>query len=336
MKKYLLSFLLTFFSLTLIGLGINYYIDPLWLFEHTHQLNRFQYGFDTRKQKSHRLYFGRQQYDALLLGSSRLVAAQPADFHHENLFNGAVEAMQHWEFKHHLAFFIKAKGEPKTVYIGLDFLDSGSPKALTNKSVYWSDLDQWGYRWRMLMSLDALRYAIRGANYSHQVTQFPGDKLMYSRDGYQLDRLYSLEESNQRRKTDLINFRQQIANFEYQPQMLKSIQSIREHYPGIELVLFSTPISNTLYDLYQQENLITTYRTWLCQMSQEADQFYDFMGDNLVTANISNFADAHHAYGRALSVVSQCVSEGFCPEQLRQQILSFKTDCTTPQTVTYR
>ena len=44
----------TFATLILILLpllavaGFNWYIDPLWLFEHSHQYNNIQAGFDER------------------------------------------------------------------------------------------------------------------------------------------------------------------------------------------------------------------------------------------------------------------------------------------------
>lgn len=44
-----------FFGLSLIGVlfvgGVNYIVDPLWMFDHSNKFNQKQDGFDERQQK---------------------------------------------------------------------------------------------------------------------------------------------------------------------------------------------------------------------------------------------------------------------------------------------
>ena len=49
-----------FFGLSLIGVlflgGVNYIVDPLWMFDHSNKFNQKQDGFDERQQKTNYIY----------------------------------------------------------------------------------------------------------------------------------------------------------------------------------------------------------------------------------------------------------------------------------------
>ena len=65
--------------------SLNYVIDPLWVFSHSNALNNKQPVFNERQQKTNKLYFGldnneTQQYDSLMIGSSRGAMFDQNDF----------------------------------------------------------------------------------------------------------------------------------------------------------------------------------------------------------------------------------------------------------------
>ena len=56
-------------------------IDPLWSFAYDNKFNTIQKGFNERQQKTNNVYFnGLNEYDRILLGSSRTTFINQNDF----------------------------------------------------------------------------------------------------------------------------------------------------------------------------------------------------------------------------------------------------------------
>ena len=106
-----------FFGLSLIGVlfvgGVNYIVDPLWMFDYSNKFNQKQDGFDERQQKTNYIYFKSQgNFDGILLGSSRATFVNQNDFIDMNIFNYSSNSMQPFEYKGYIArmkFFIGAR-----------------------------------------------------------------------------------------------------------------------------------------------------------------------------------------------------------------------------------
>ena len=111
-KKFLKIVLgLSFFVAILIG-GVNYIVDPLWMFDHSNKFNQKQDGFDERQQKTNYIYFKSKGYfDGILLGSSRATFVNQNDFKNMNIFNYSSSSMQPFEYKGYIDFAKKIKGK---------------------------------------------------------------------------------------------------------------------------------------------------------------------------------------------------------------------------------
>ena len=72
-------FLLNIFFLSIISAFV-YFMDPYWTFSHSHKFNSLQNSTNEREQKSSLLYFQHKQYNALLLGTSRVTFINQNDF----------------------------------------------------------------------------------------------------------------------------------------------------------------------------------------------------------------------------------------------------------------
>ncbi len=116
--------LLSFFTLGVIGLW-NYWIDPFFLYGvSSHQYNHYYVPFDERVEKVNRIYYGKEIYDSVLLGSSRATYFNQYDFQGQKLFNFGVSSMRPFEYQYYLEL-MKQKGHSlKTIYLQIDFFGS--------------------------------------------------------------------------------------------------------------------------------------------------------------------------------------------------------------------
>ena len=83
-KKWLLQFVVGGFIVFFLIFGgvvyFNYYIDPLWNFNHKNEWNDFQDGFDERQQKTNYILSHPFQYDSLMIGTSRVTYMNQFEF----------------------------------------------------------------------------------------------------------------------------------------------------------------------------------------------------------------------------------------------------------------
>lgn len=133
MNSYLRTyFVLSSILLLLTGL-INSLVDPLW-YGTGNRLTGQNFSFNERVSKTNLLLHSqRQQYDCLILGSSRVTLIKASAFKNQHCFNYSFSAGQIEEFVAY-AKYAKEKGlNPKKVYVGVDafnFNKSTSPNSI--------------------------------------------------------------------------------------------------------------------------------------------------------------------------------------------------------------
>ena len=72
---------------------LNFIVDPLWLFNHSNKFNQKQGSYDERQLKSNYLYYNlKDNFDGILLGSSRATYVDQNDFENMKIFNYSVGA----------------------------------------------------------------------------------------------------------------------------------------------------------------------------------------------------------------------------------------------------
>ena len=72
MKKWIF-YTITTLLIALISIAMfNWFVDPMWTFNQSNFLNKYQNDFDERQQKSNLIYFTPFKYDAIMLGSSKI------------------------------------------------------------------------------------------------------------------------------------------------------------------------------------------------------------------------------------------------------------------------
>ena len=93
------------FSIIFLIFFINYIVDPLWLFQHSNKFNQKQGSYDERQLKTNYLYYNlKDNFDGILLGSSRATYVNQNDFENMNIFNYSSGAMHPYEYKFYIDF----------------------------------------------------------------------------------------------------------------------------------------------------------------------------------------------------------------------------------------
>lgn len=280
----------------------NYTIDPLWTFCHSNRYNNAQPGFNERQQKTNRAYFcGLDDYDALLLGSSRTTYINQHDFEGMEVFNYAGVSMYPVEYRGWIEQAKAIKGAPfDTIILGVDFFGSNNGPfgqyqidTTPAPSDYLERTRSFLYRYKMLFSMDTLYKSIDSIKHSKQL-----DTTDYTRDNVK----QTIHISPQRKAQAVHHQRGLYGNsvygkaYHYNEKVRSYLEKIKRENPDTRFIVFTTPISADLFRLLVQKGNYPDYKKWLGMLVGVFGEVYDFMGINSVTNNPENYADLHHFY----------------------------------------
>ena len=280
----------------------NYTIDPLWTFCHSNRWNNAQPGFDERQLKTNRAYFcGLEQYDALLLGSSRVTYINQHDFKTMKVFNYAGVSMYPVEYKGWIDQAKKIKGGPfKTIIIGADFWGSNAgpfaQQQMNNTpspSHYLDVTKSFFYRYKMLFTMDTLDRSIESIEH----TKHPGTT------DYNRDNVKSTIKVSEARKQSAINtqislYRNRFYGngYRYNTKIRQYLETLKKENPNTRFLIFTTPITAELFKILVESGNLPDYNRWITQLVETFGEVYHFMGVNSITSYRDNYADLHHFY----------------------------------------
>ena len=301
-KKWILVSLFSIlFTLTLIA-GFDYYIDPLWTFNHTSKFSTYQRGRKERQQKSNALYFRNKRYDTLIFGSSRTTYINQHHFN-EHTFNYALSDMQPNEYEYYLDFAIYKAHQPvKNVIIGLDFFGaltyaptiSKDPEKILNR------ITEPFYRYKLLLSIDVLSYSFQNIKYyflkrEHTYTQ---DYVHRSPKKIDID----IESFNKKIDTKL--YRRDRYSQKYDDNYLKILLRLVKRHPNIHFTVFTTPVSAKHFEAILQTGQYANYERWLQESVKAFGKVHHYMYLNAMTkpANLY-FYDSNHMYNSAYDCI---------------------------------
>ena len=275
--------------------AFNYYIDPMWTFDHANAYNTDQMPFDERQQKTNQLHFQSQHYAGLLIGSSRCTYIDPHTFG-QSLYNYAVSNIQLPEYAAYIRYAGEEAGPFQTVYVGLDFYGTNagqSPNQVTPEEII-ARTHEFGYRWKLLLSKDTLRYAWK--NYvASQETEYPVN-FAYNRDNVKRLSRVSLEATQQMEQAGKEKYRQDIYSHYAYADVPGLLQEIQQAAPDSQFVAFTTPVHADFFALLIEMGLYEHYEQWLRDCVESFGQVYHFMYLNDVTRDLHNFYDGSHVY----------------------------------------
>lgn len=297
------SFLVKFTILTAIFLfiigGINFYIDPLWMFSHRNELNDFQKDFNERQQKTNLIAFSRFDYDGLLLGSSRVTYMDQHDFKKMRVFNYSVSNMSVQEYSSIIEYAKqKNKKDFKAIYIGVDFFKSSINQSNTPLTIapYVNTTEEPFYRIKNLLSFSTFRYSIHNAkaSYLNEIS----DLRNYNRENTANAPEMSLEIKQKQTEEKVIKFRNEFygKSYEYNQNYKNIFMELKQNNPNTTFIIFTTPISAHLFQALVDEGRLIDYERWLTDLVDVFGGVFNFMYPNSVTSNLNNYFDGHHFY----------------------------------------
>ncbi|MFH0710464.1 MAG: hypothetical protein V2A75_09660 [Pseudomonadota bacterium] len=289
------SLFLLIFILIFIG-SFNYIMDPFWCFNQQHHFNQFQKEFNERQQKSYKIYFSQENYDTLLIGSSRTTYTNYHDFEPKRVFNYAVSGIWPKEYDIFIDFAINDLHQPiKTIIIGADF-----SSYLTNKDSHYSrskeiinNTKSPIYRWKTLLSYDSLTISVR--SFRNTFTLAP-NVAYYNSDNIKIRPKNTPDKLNETQYS-VLEYAKSGHLSQPDPEFHSIMQDLKKKYSNQQFILYTTPVSLPLMKTMIQVGHYPYYEDWLRELVSIYGRVYHFMYINPVTMNYyENFSDSNHPY----------------------------------------
>lgn len=309
-KKWIkLFFIISFFIITFI-ISINYWIDPLWTFPHSHKFNKIQKSFDERQLKTNYIYNrGLKSFDGILLGSSRSTFINQNDFKNMNIYNYSFANMYPYEYDGYIDFAKKVKGQDfKYIIIGADFYGTNVPKDMKSKmpEFYINKTEEIFYKYKMLLSLDVFEKSLLNIKYSliGRMRYYDRKNIKYQERVIEDKRIKSYNIAIKGHTNSLSNDK-----YMYNDNYLKILEQIKRKNPNTKIIIFTSPISsNLLVSIIKEGKRINEYKRWINEMINVFGEVNHFMDINTITLNLQNYPDDDHAYPYVLKLLANKVS----------------------------
>lgn len=286
------SYLKIYLSLTAAAIAIagtiNVLVDPLW-YGKGNRITGENFSFNERVSKTNLLLNSDvQQYDCLILGSSRTTLLRSSSFQNQHCFNYAFSAGSIAEFVEYARFAKEHGLNPTTVYVGVDaFNFSPSPYNTVNPKVVEPQA-----MLRAYLSLDVLLFSVK------TLLQLSPDPRYYNQnfESEVIDHLPEFEPAFYDRQSPSTCDSSKV---EYYAQ-------IKNLFPNATVIGYVPPISawNVVNETYERQVLDCTLAAFY-EVSTIFEQLYDFSVPSEVTTAPQKTYDGSHFYPEVHEEVAQ-------------------------------
>lgn len=310
-KKFTWIILIVFAILTTGVVGTNFLIDPMWHYTHAHELNDVQKVINEREQKTAELKYQDEDFDTILIGSSRSTYISPKSFGEWNVYNYSVANLSMREYQSMMMYAEKTNDiSVERFILGVDFFKSSEKEAGIAQSInnYESKVDTSFYRAKNLLSLDLLDYSIENIQLSSN-DKISEDRL-YNRHNTAFAKKLTEQEIQKGTAQKIIRFKQEFygTNYKYYSRYKEIMQKIELTSPASEKIVYTTPISTELFKALVETDLLDEYEIWLRDLVEVFGGVWNFMYPNTITNNIMNYYDGHHFYPEVGDLIANRIS----------------------------
>lgn len=342
-KKFIYTVMSIFVPLTILIMSFNYWIDPLWHYNHSHAYNDVQIVADEREQKTANQFFVPKHQNTLLIGSSRSTYIQPSGFKKWEVYNYSVANLSMREYHTMLLYALEQNPNFDKVLLGIDFFKSSVQEAEDARAIsgYAKKVQEPFYRTKSLLSLDALDYSIDNFILSAK-NEISRDRL-YNREGDAFAKKLSKQETLKETAYKVYRFEKSFygSNYQYYPQYKEIMEKVHDTYPEVEKIVYTTPISTELFISLVSTGLLDEYEKWIRDLVDVYGGVWNFMYPNSITNNSMNYYDGHHFYpeigelisarleGRTLENLPEDFGEFITPENLEEHLEKVRTIANT-------
>ncbi|MGD6816379.1 hypothetical protein ACQCVE_04780 [Metabacillus sp. 113a] len=308
-KKWLLStMVLCMTPLILIG-GFNLFMDPLWMFSHSHKYNHIQESFNERQQKLNKIAYTDVEFDTLLLGSSRTTYINEDEFKGHKAFNFAASGMSVQEYSPYIEFINEKRGKKvKTIILGLDFFATAENRKIENPNTYIRNVKDITYPLKTLLSYETFStYSL--ANFEASYYGRNQFKRNYSRENTAVPKENS--ESKKMKINDTVEtYKRHVygETYRYNKNYKNLLSELKRSNPDVRFIVFTTPVSAPLYKTMIESGRFADYEHWLRDVTSVFGEVYHFMYPNTITNSSDSFYDGHHFYPEVGELIAHKVS----------------------------
>lgn len=277
--------------------GLNFAIDPLSCYGTVHPLNQRRTAFNERQQKTNRLMFAPPEFDAVLLGNSRVTYINQNDFSGYKVFNYSANFMTTDEFGP-LIRFAKKRATPtlRTAILGMSFHVADSNQAHDEQGFSAESairqVEDPLYRFKTLLSWD-----VAGKSWSNLAMNALNH---YDQDWYDLSNVKSHRATDERYMLSRMTYNMRMLQrrvrhqFRYDPGYRENMRRLLADNPGVRFVVFTAPASTSIMEILRQEGRLADYHRWLRETIEVFGGLHHFEYPNTVTRDVRNFVDGHH------------------------------------------
>lgn len=299
-KKSLRNFLFLFIIMANLVALINYVVDPFWMFNHSNFLNQKQLDFNERQQKTNYLVYNKNNYDSLILGSSRTTYLNQNLFTSYNSFNYAANSMYPNEYEYFIdTFSLISKNKPKNIILGVDFFGSNKNENQVSKNLpYYKNTENIFYRIKMLYSFKMLRFSFKNIRQTIKTK-----KLYYTRELVKYNAPINVLELPDKIKNTL----KYLENYSYDEFLLNTFVGLKNKYDG-NFIVYTTPVTFEQMKLYHDLGFDEFYFRWLEELILSFGGIYHFMIPSAFTKEESNFFDATHTTKNSMELIVKVLS----------------------------
>jgi len=293
-------------------MSFNFWIDPLWHYNHAHAYNDVQVVTDEREQKTANQLYVPKKADTLLIGSSRSTYIHTTSFQEWSVYNYSVSNLSMREYQTMIMFAFKQNPEFERVILGVDFFKSSTQEATAPRSItnHEAKVQKPFYRIKNLLSFNVLEYSIGNFKLSadNEITR----ERLYNREGDAFALKLTDEEIFTQTVNKITKFEDTFYgdSYEYFPLYKEIMTKVRDTYPEVEKVVYTTPISTELFKALVYTDLLDEYEVWLRDLVDVYGGVWNFMYPNEVTNNITNYFDGHHFYPEVGDRIAKTMESG--------------------------
>lgn len=311
-KKWLKLFFISFVLVSTFISFVNYYIDPLWNFNHSNDFNNIQDDFDERQQKTNYIKtHGLSEFDGILLGSSRASFINQNDFYDMNIYNYSVNSMMPQEYKSYIDFAKEEKKkEFKYIILGLDFFGTNANHKIKFKesSFYIHNAQSIFYKIKMLLSYGVLKKSISSFNnYLNKERiekYYDRNNIKYQKKVSEEDRIRKYTKNLKRHTLEF-----QGKNYIYNKKFLTILNELKETNSNTKFIIYTSPITaDLLISILNNADKMEEFERWLKDIIEIFGEVNHFMTINSITINLNNYPDDDHAYPYIMKLLANKLS----------------------------
>ncbi len=308
-KAVLYIFVFCFLFINAIG-ALNYLVDPMWAFEHKNYLNVKKIDFDERQQKTNYLYFVNNDYNNIILGSSRTTYLNKniLEKNFGKSFNYAANAMDLHEYQFFLENFTELTNKkPKNIILGVDFFAVSKNKAYQiSKSAQLQNAKSFFYRLKLLYSIDTLRYSFTN------IKETARDKKGYYDQNF--TKIIDVKKTKASSLKDFIPFK-------YDENMTEYYKKLKNKYKTSNFIIFTPPVTVEQLLKNNKNGLDKYYFRWLRELVGLFGNVYHFMYPSSFSRNYDNFYDANHFHHISGKIIANDIVKGIKTARMEHGII---------------